>query len=117
MQKAAAIILLALMTLFFHGRQLSYMQCLLVNEFRQGVPLCNCEPIITIQPQDGDAHKEHAQHQHFSLAEWYIQQPQTSLTFSFPYLPARHYTVYTQRMYNNYCFAMLKPPRVSYPFA
>lgn len=87
------------------------MQCLLVNEFRQGVPLCDCQQITTIEPQDADMHKDHAQHKHFSLAEWYIQQPLYSLTtfITQPYpIPE---TLYTQGLYHQFTFTILKPPQ------
>lgn len=111
MQKFIAIVLLALMSLFFHGRQLSYMQCVLVNEFRQGIPLCDCQQITAIQAHDADTNKDHAQHQHFSLAEWYIQQPQTPLKITVHSPLVNHYTVYTKGLYNNFTAAILKPPR------
>ncbi len=113
MQKFIAIVLLALMSLFFHGRQLSYMQCVLVNEFRQGVPLCDCQQIITIQPQDADDNKDHFQHQHFSLAEWYIQHPQSIVKILLNNFYIQHYTPYTKQVYNNFTVSILKPPQVS----
>lgn len=87
------------------------MQCLLINEFRQGVALCDCQQITNIQPQDADTQKDHAQHQHFSLAEWYIQQPVCTVAIVIHTSNPAPKIPYTQGLYHQFHFSILKPPQ------